>query len=220
MSDHGEDYQARWNARYAGTDWVWSPAPNALLVDTLKHLRPGTALDVGCGEGRHSLWLASKGWQVTGLDFASAGLDKARRRARERQLSIHWLAQDVVDLASHQATYDLVIVMFLHTDPLQRERWMPQVLAAVKPGGTLLYIGHDPSNVVAGVGGPQDERLLPSVAEWLAHMTDFDICAARVVARALGAETGHVGTKNLGRDRRALDAYVHAVRRDAGPSIG
>ena len=63
-----------WEERYAGDVDMWSGRPNAQLVAEASRLTPGTALDVGCGEGGDALWLAQHGWQVTASDFADAAL--------------------------------------------------------------------------------------------------------------------------------------------------
>ena len=72
---HGPDTavmftQEFWDARYRSTDQVWSGKPNPHLVEHVSTLSPGAALDVGSGEGADALWLASRGWQVTGVDVS------------------------------------------------------------------------------------------------------------------------------------------------------
>ncbi len=68
-----------WDERYAGDELVWSAQPNRFLVAEVETLPPGRALDLACGEGRNAVWLAERGWDVTGVDFSNAGIDKARR---------------------------------------------------------------------------------------------------------------------------------------------
>ena len=70
-----------WDERYAGDELVWSAQPNRFLVAEVETLPPGRALDLACGEGRNAVWLAERGWDVTGVDFSNVGLDKARRLA-------------------------------------------------------------------------------------------------------------------------------------------
>src|ERR1022692_4898294 len=73
-----------WDKRYAGQELVWTAEPNRFVVAELKDLAPGRALDLGAGEGRNAVWLASAGWQVTAVDFSAVGLDKGRRLAENR----------------------------------------------------------------------------------------------------------------------------------------
>ena len=72
-----------WEERYSGEETFWSGNPNPQLVAEVSRLTPGTALDVGCGEGGDVIWLARQGWQVTGADFSANGLARAARHAEE-----------------------------------------------------------------------------------------------------------------------------------------
>src|SRR5687768_14452181 len=66
-----------WDAKYRGRDRLFSGAPNGVLVAEVADLAPGRALDVGCGEGADALWLARRGWQVTGVDISETALRRA-----------------------------------------------------------------------------------------------------------------------------------------------
>src|SRR5215212_3228239 len=74
---------AGWEERYAGEEKVWSGNPNPQLVAEISGMTPGTALDVGCGEGGDVIWLARQGWRVTGADFSANGLARAARHAEQ-----------------------------------------------------------------------------------------------------------------------------------------
>jgi SAM-dependent methyltransferase len=213
-------HRARWDARYAGKDLVWTAGPNELFASEVAGLPPGKALDVACGEGRNALWLAQQGWQVTGIDFSSVGIEKAQRISRARHLEVEWLVADVCTHPLPQLHFDLVAVLYLHTSAQLRKQWLANVAASVKPGGTFVYIGHDPSNIEHGYGGPQDPELLPDAQSLVANLAGFDILFAGVKERGVEGESGHgkpedesgaigSGTQTL----VALDTYVRAVRR-------
>jgi SAM-dependent methyltransferase len=68
-----------WDRRYADHEFVWTVQPNQFLVQEVQGLRPGHALDLACGEGRNAVWLAERGWRVTGVD-----LRRVRRRVSHR----------------------------------------------------------------------------------------------------------------------------------------
>jgi SAM-dependent methyltransferase len=187
---------------------VWSAGPNERFAAEVGGLKPGRALDVACGEGRNALWLAEQGWDVTAIDFSRVAIDKARRIATRRKLTIDWLCEDISSYAVSGSAYDLVALMYMHTDPAERRKWLANVLGAVKPGGTFLYIGHDPSNIALGVGGPQDPRYLPDADELVRNMAGFEIEFAGVIERAVSSDPGHA-KENQG---RALDTLVRAVR--------
>ena len=75
--------EQEWNERYAGSNQIWSGQPNQALVIEVSELPPGRVLDVGCGEGADAVWLAQRGWDVTGLDVSGVALDRARLHARD-----------------------------------------------------------------------------------------------------------------------------------------
>ena len=83
-----------WNQRYSGTELIWTAQPNRFLVAEAEDLPPGRALDLACGEGRNAVWLARRGWSVTGVDFAGVGLAKAARLAEEAGVEAEWDESD------------------------------------------------------------------------------------------------------------------------------
>lgn len=94
---------ADWDARYQGPDLVWSSTPNMWVEQETRGLIPGRVLDLACGEGRSSIWLAQQGWQVTGADFSAAGLDKARILAQSQPppaTPIQWMCTDATTFTS------------------------------------------------------------------------------------------------------------------------
>lgn len=161
-SGHGAQ---EWDSRYAGSDRVWSAAPNAWVAATIRNWFTGRALDLGAGEGRHAVWLASLGWQVTAVDFSPVGIERGRRGAQELGVDVDWVVADVTTWEPPDgATFDLVLLAYLHLegDVLARARdW-------VAPGGALVVIGHALRNLTEGVGGPSDARLLHTEAEYRA----------------------------------------------------
>ncbi|MDQ3630740.1 MAG: methyltransferase domain-containing protein [Actinomycetota bacterium] len=133
-----------WEDFYRDGRGAWSGKPNALLVDAVADLAPGTALDLGCGEGGDAIWLASRGWQVTAADIASAALALAAERATAAGVAevIEWQRHDLA-VSSPPGSFDLVTACFLHSPvPLPRDQILRSAAAAVAPGGTLLVVGH------------------------------------------------------------------------------
>ena len=135
-----------WDDRYGNADALWSGRANAALVTEVSELTPGRALDVGCGEGADVLWLASQGWQATGVDVSQVALDRAAGHARAAGPEIvgltSWEQRDLLAWAPPAAAYDLVTVPFFHLPPAQRVPVYAALAAAVAPGGTLLVVAH------------------------------------------------------------------------------
>lgn len=126
-----------WERRYGEADYQprWDPSP--LLVEWLPRLPKGRALDLACGTGRNALYLAGQGYQVDGMDVAASALALGRQRATELGLSVNWVQADLDTYALPPNTYDVIAVSFY----INREL-APALVAALKPGGMLLYEHH------------------------------------------------------------------------------
>lgn len=140
---------ASWEERYAGEEKVWSGNPNAQLVAEVSGLTPGTALDVGCGEGGDVIWLAQQGWRVTGADFSVNGLARAARHAEEAGVAdrTDWWQVDARTFAAGGRSFDLVSTHFLHPPDGGMVEVTSRLAEAVAPGGHLLVVGHAPSEL-------------------------------------------------------------------------
>ena len=182
---------------------MWSADPNEFVVTELEHLAPGRALDLACGEGRNAIWLALQGWTVTGVDFSEVALDKARHLAATRNVTIQWNLADVTEYTPLGEQFDLVIVMYLHLPAPQRRVVFERAAAAVAPGGTLLVVGHDSTNPVAGWGGPQDPSVLYGPEDISVDVDGLQIAKAVRVERHVRTDEG---------DKVAIDALVRATR--------
>ncbi len=163
-----EDYRAamdahEWDEKYRSSDLVWGAPPNPMVVEFTAALPPGRALDLGCGEGRHALWLAIRAWEVDAVDFSEVALDKARRIAaqapRASRDRVHYRCADVTTVSSDRH-YDLVLSAFLHFPAPQRRKLIDNAVNSLKPDGILIFLGHDSTNPEQGVGGPQDPEIL------------------------------------------------------------
>jgi len=140
---HGEQ---AWDERYRSKPAIWSGNPNPVLVAEASGLQPGTALDAGAGEGGDAFWLAARGWQVTAADISGVAIERAASRAGERGLAITWLHANLAKVPA-PATYDLVTTHYLHIPKSEQQSLFRHLAAAVAPGGTLLVVGHDPSDM-------------------------------------------------------------------------
>lgn len=192
------DAQA-WDERYAASDLVWSAEPNRFVAEELAELSPGRALDLAAGEGRNAIWLARRGWEVTAADFSQVALDKGKRLAGDTP--VRWVCADATRW-SERAAYDLVVVAYLQLEAAERRASVQAAYAALRPGGTLLVVAHDSTNLSEGTGGPQDPTVLFTAEDVLDDLAGvgFDTIRAGRVARPVG-------------DATAWDALVRLVRR-------
>ena len=144
-----------WDARYRDEPDLWG-GPSPIIEPFVSARTPGTALDLGCGNGRHGAWLAGSGWQTTGVDFSAAAIQQARRR----EPAVRWVVDDATTWQPESAL-DLVVVAYLHL-PVERSRdLLRTALGWLAPSGRLVHLSHGLVNLRHGVGGPQDPGLLP-----------------------------------------------------------
>jgi thioredoxin reductase/SAM-dependent methyltransferase len=143
-----------WEERYRGKPAVWSGRPNPQLVAEAEGLTAGRALDVGCGEGADAVWLARRGWQVTAVDISTVALDRAAGHAADAGVAgqVTFRHADLRREAPEQRAYDLVSAQFMHLPPAARRELYAHLAGAVAPGGTLLIVGHHPSDLASGAG--------------------------------------------------------------------
>jgi len=172
-----------WNRKHASGEHHFAGRPNRFLVAEAEGLEPGRALDLACGEGRNAVWLAERGWQVTGVDFSDVGLAGARRLAADRGVEADWLEADLREYVPEEAAYDLVTVLYLQLPGDERCTVLERAARAVAPGGTLLVVGHDRENLEHGVGGPRDPRVLFTPEEIAAELPGLRIEKAERVLR-------------------------------------
>ena len=152
-----------WDERYAERQ-QWSSEPNALIAELLAGLPPGQAVDLAAGEGRHALWLAGLGWQVTAVDFSAVGLGRgAAQHGAER---VTWVTADVTTWTAPPASTDLVVVAYLHLPEPDTVDVLTRAVGWLRPGGRLLVLGHDVGNIACGVGGPRSRRSCTASSGW------------------------------------------------------
>ncbi|MCI1746895.1 MAG: FAD-dependent oxidoreductase [Acidipropionibacterium sp.] len=152
--------EADWDHRYSGDDQAWSGNPNGTLVHEIRVQAPGSALDVGAGEGADALWLAEHGWRVTATDISGNALARARAEAERRGLSLDLIHGDVNDPAPFGTqTFDLVSLQYGSFKRTPDQRGLRNLLDAVAPGGTLLVVHHDLSPMLEPIDVASQTRM-------------------------------------------------------------
>lgn len=189
-----QEQHAKWEQRY-GAAPVWSGKVNDPVRAWCEtHPRPpgGTALDLACGEGGDALWLAAKGWRVTGVDFASTAIARATAAASEQGLEARFVAADLTAWVP-TSEYDLVTLSFFHEARDTRLAVWRVAASAVAPGGTLLITGHAADPDSDAPGPPPDTRF--DLDELVESMGEEWSLESRTQQRpGLGRHAGHVVT--------------------------
>jgi len=145
-----------WDERYSTDAYIFGTAPNVFLASQAALIRPGMrALAIADGEGRNGVWLAGQGVQVHAIDVSPVALEKARKLAAERGVTLDFELADVLGWNWPQAAYDLVAAIFIQfAPPPQRERIIEGIRRSLKPGGLLILQGYTPKQIEFATGGP------------------------------------------------------------------
>jgi len=210
-----------WDQRYAAADLVWSAEPNQFVAAECADLPPGRAVDLAAGEGRNALWLAGRGWAVTAVDFSQVALDKGRRLAEAASGphtgsvtgattgAVEWVRADATRWRP-DGPVDLVVIAYLQVPADARRTAVRGAYASLRPGGTLLLVAHDSTNLAEGTGGPQDPAVLMTADDVVADLDGLEpvVRTARRVARQVAPGDDHRGEPA----RTAWDCLVRVER--------
>lgn len=123
----------RWNRVYSSSQPIFNSSPNALLVEAVRGRRPGTALDLGMGQGRNALFLAQQGWTVTGVDISDVALAQARQQAEKLGLKVNTVLQDAAHFDFGSERWDLVALIYFPARP-----YVARIRQSLKPGGIVV----------------------------------------------------------------------------------
>ena len=214
MSELDDFGQAYWERRYSGHAGGHAREPNAQLQAETRDLPPGTALDAGCGEGADAIWLAQRGWRVMAVDLAPTALRRAQEHAATLGADvadrIEWVHADLTQWEPAGQTFDLVSSQYVHVPAAARTPLFRRLAAAVAPGGTLLMVGHHPSDRETTLArGDAPELYL--TAEEVAAELDPELWEI-----AVAEARPHRATDPHGHDVAVREAVLRARRR-AGP---
>jgi SAM-dependent methyltransferase len=203
--------EASWDERYRSRTALWSGHPNPHLVAEAAGLTPGTALDVGTGEGADAIWLADRGWRVTAVDLSTVALERAAAHAAQLGAEIAgrigWIHADLTSQDPGPARYDLVSAQYMHLPSGPRRALFGRLAKAVAPGGTLLIVGHHPSDLQTTMPRPPMPELFYTGDDIAATLDSSDW------AIITNASPGRTATDPDGNTVTIHDTVLQARRR-------
>ncbi|SBV99789.1 putative Tellurite resistance protein TehB [uncultured Alphaproteobacteria bacterium] len=183
-----------WDQRFGGEDYVYGTAPNAFLRVQAERLAPGArVLLPGDGEGRNGVWLAERGMEVLSVDASPVGLGKAQRLAAARGVRIATECADLTLWRWPEAAFDAVAAMFLHLPPDARATVHRRIVAALRPGGTVILEAFRPAQLGYASGGPKDVAMLYTPEQLTADFAGLDVRLCEEALVDLDEGTFHAG---------------------------
>ncbi|MEV7038955.1 class I SAM-dependent methyltransferase [Amycolatopsis sp. NPDC051061] len=164
--------QEFWEALYQRDEHrIWSGNVNTNLSSEVEGLTPGRALDLGCGEGGDAIWLAKQGWTVDGADISTVALARAEEAGKEAGVDVRWLHRDILKWQPEEQ-YDLISAQYMHLPPDLRRDVFTAAAAAIRPGGSLLVVGHSPKAMREFDGQKPPEELYFEPEEITSYLGD------------------------------------------------
>ncbi len=183
-----------WNARYAAEGYAYGTEPNDFLVGVAGRFLAGArVLCLADGEGRNGVWLACQGFEVSSVDIAAQGMEKAAQLARQHGVA---LETRVADLAVHElgsSAWDAIVSIFVHLPPKVRRDLHGRCVTALRPGGYMVFEAYGPGQLGRGTGGPPEAALLPALED-----IEAELAGCRILHRFSGVREVHEGRHHNG----------------------
>ena len=182
-----------WNERYSEPGYAFGTTPNNFLVSVVDRIPPGKILSLGEGEGRNSVYLASLGFEVTGVDGSAVGLRKARKLAADRGVAITTVLADLNAFEIGQEQWDGIIACYCHVPLALRIQLHRAVVRGLKPGGAFVLEAFSKEQMAYDTGGPKSLEMLMSVDELRQELAGLELVHAVQLERDVREGRGEPG---------------------------
>lgn len=183
----------RWDERYARDEYLFGKEPNDFLAEVAGRVPLGDVLCLADGEGRNGVFVASLGHRVTSVDASTVALDKARKLAAEKGVSIETVVADLNAYDLGEAKWDCIVSIFFHLPPEIRKAIHAKVARAIRPGGHLILEAYTPEQLNFRTGGPPTTERLMTLAMLREDFAGFEFLHAQEKERDIHEGVGHAG---------------------------
>jgi len=157
-----EAERSMWNEAYRKAVG-FKQTPNQHLVESVKGKKPGTALDIAMGQGRNAVFLATKGWKVTGIDISDEGIRVAKDAATKARVKLTTVLGDNETYDVGKARWDLITLIYAGNDPAMIEK---AKVGLKKNGLFVVEFFHKDTSAGTGIGGFTDGELATMFTGW------------------------------------------------------
>ena len=187
-----------WDDRYAASDYLFGTAPNDFLKTVAHQLAPNSQiLCLADGEGRNGVYLAAQGHTVTAVDQSRVGLEKAKKLAQQKQVSVETIKADLAEYDLGVESWDCIVSIFFHIPSEVRANIYPRIIAALKPGGSLILESYTPNQLNHKTGGPPTSDLMLTKDQLTQYFSEMNLEHLQELEREVIEGTGHTGLASV-----------------------
>jgi SAM-dependent methyltransferase len=187
-----------WDERFSGDDLAYGLSPNEFLASMADRLpKSGNALDIGAGEGRNALFLASRGLSVLAVDQSTVGMQKAERLAHARGLTLRTRVVDLKDFDADPDSFDVVSSIYVHLPQPLRAAVHRRGRTGLKPGGVFLLEAYAPDQIERGTGGPKEPSRLAPLEILVSELAGLQIEHQAALVRNVTEGQYHTGEASV-----------------------
>jgi SAM-dependent methyltransferase len=187
-----------WNDRYNTEEYYYGTKPNDFLENNIGILKPnGSVLCLGEGEGRNSVFLAKKSFQVTAVDYSQVALDKLQKLANENGVQVTTICADLNTFEIKKEHWDGIISIWCHLPSSLRREIHKKVISGLKSNGVFLLEAYTPNQIPLGTGGPKDPDMMPTAEILKKELNPLQFDFLTEINREVHEGTGHNGMSSV-----------------------
>lgn len=186
-----------WDERYSEPGFAYGTAPNEFLVAVVDRIPHGKILSLAEGEGRNAVYLASLGYEVTGVDGSAVGLRKAGELAAKLGVAITTIHADLSAFEIEPEQWDGIIACYCHLPSAIRIPLHRAAVQGLKDGGVFVLEAFSKEQLGYGTGGPQSLDMLMSLDELKQELAGLELVRTVRVEREVREGSGHTGLASV-----------------------
>lgn len=183
-----------WNERYQREEYVYGMSPNIFLQASLLAIPKGKVLSLAEGEGRNAVFLAQQGYDVTAVDASIVGIEKAKRLADKKRVTVNFIHADLAQFDIGQNCWNAIISIFCPLPPSIRQTLHQKVSRGLKQGGVFVLEAYRPEQLTFGSGGGNDVDVMQTASSLTAELPELAFSHLCELEREVIEGIFHTGT--------------------------
>ncbi|MBA4185603.1 MAG: class I SAM-dependent methyltransferase [Acidobacteria bacterium] len=182
-----------WDERYSEAGFAYGTKPNDFLRENVEKLPAGKILCLAEGEGRNAVFLATRGFEVTAVDFSEVGLEKTEKLAKENNVSVETVCADLADFIIEPKSWDAIVSIWVPIPSIVRRVLHKKVVGGLRTGGAFLLEAYTPQQLDFGTGGGKEIDLMVSLDSLQEELKGLHFDIAQEIEREVQEGKYHNG---------------------------